>query len=692
MHILLENLLKQHFDGIENVPPAMLPFLQDLNNSLESHQNGQLLQTILDSMPFGITIIDYQKKILHANRSALDLMGYESQEEIRGHICHDTLCPAAEGQCPILDLDLDVDKSERFLFTRDKKTIPILKSVTPIIFDGQEVLLEAFVDVSERNKLIDEKQKAYKKRGELADSINTILKSLADQEDDSNLYQNITDLVQTLLGFERVQFFTFNPAGKNLRMVSISGDQDKIPPAQHSILPLKTGAVGKAAADRETKIASDLDLDLFQFPQMLMDGTQSQAALPVIIGGDVAGVLDVQSSQSNVFDQDTLLFLDILSQQISHFIENIRSRMEMLDQINELAVLQKMTSAQGWQSFRDLANLSSNRYLFDANLQTAVPVEDDFTSADDRDQNALRKSLEVRGEVIGSLGITSTPDEPLTPEEQQLLDAISSEVAEALERARLFETSQRSASELAILNEMGASFAQSLNEETITDTIYNYTSKLMETPQFYVALYDETEQVISFPYVVMDGVKVTEEHEYFDQWQPRSVGSGLTGYIIEKKVPILIDENAEKSLKELGLPYTQFGGETQSWLGVPMVIGDRVLGVISVQCETEANLYNRHHLDLLTTIASQASVAINNTRLFNIEQERAEQERTVRTITDRVRRGTSTQEILQIALEELSQVLNADISTIKLGQQEELIQPEDEEIDSDDRDDIVEIR
>ena len=104
-----------------------------------------------------------------------------------------------------------------------------------------------------------------------------------------------------------------------------------------------------------------------------------------------------------------------------------------------------------------------------------------------------------------------------------------------------------------------------------------------------------------------------------------------------------------------------------------MILGDRILGVISVQSETAPNLYNRHHLDLLTTIASQAAVAINNTRLFNQEQERAKQERTVRMITDKVRRGADTRSIMQIALEELSEVLHADVSVIQLGSQEQLL-------------------
>lgn len=678
MNSLVSQLIQQHFGSLEETPETLRPFLMELEGVLVRQYSEQNLQTILNSMPFGITIIDYQKNILHANQSALTLMGYEDVSEIRGHICHDTLCPAESGKCPILDLQMNVDRSERVLFRKDHSQVPILKSVTPILYNGEEVLLEAFVDISERKKLQDEKETAYQKRGKLANTVNTIVRALAQEERVADVYNLLTERVQKEIGFDRVQYFTFIPAGNNLRMVSTSGKGAAIPTAQKAILPLNTGAVGRAAASRTTRQADEADLQLAQHPQMLAQGIQSQLALPLFRGDHLMGVLDIQIAGKEKVDPDTVLFLETLTQQTSLILENIHARDEMMDKLNELSSLQRMTSSEGWKTFSDLANLSSPRFTYDTAMQTAIPLDNPNQMVADGNQQNIIKPLAVRGEVIGSLGITTDENHPLSAEEQNLLESISSEVAEALERARLFETSQRSATELAILNEMGATFAQALVEESITENVYTYTSKLMDTPQFYIALYDEAEKIISFPYVVMDGERVTKDHPYFGQWQPRPIGTGLTGYIIEHKVPILIDKNAETTLKELGLPFARFGGQTQSWLGVPMVIGDRILGVIAVQCETAPNLYNRHHMDLLTTIASQASVAINNTRLFNMEQERAKQERTVRTITDKVRSGTSTQSIMQIALEELSQVLDADISTIQLGKPEDLNHPSDE--------------
>lgn len=509
---------------------------------------------------------------------------------------------------------------------------------------------------------------SQEKRAHFAEIANTLVQELAEIQEIPLVIERLTSQVQKRLGFSRVNFFSLNRAANNLRLTAAAGKNVDLPKEQHAILPLNVGAVGKAAAFENTVVASSKDLNLTNPPDMLESDTKSQAAIPVIFGSQFLGVLDVQNNIDTKLDPDLVLSLETLCLHTAILLNGLQFKNEILERMDELSSLQRMASSEGWKSFREISSLKSNRFLYDQNLNSAVPLESEFQPVD-----PIKKPLQIRGEVIGTIGVSTDSDQPLSAEEKNLLESISSEVAEALERARLFETSQRSASELAVLNEMGAAFAQAENEEFITENIYKYASKLMETPEFYVSLYHEEEQMISFPYVVTQGERVIEGHPEFQQWYSRPVGTGLTGYIIEKKLPILIDSNAEKTLKELGLPFLRFGQETHSWLGVPIIIGDRVLGVISVQSEEVPNLYNRHHLDLLTTIASQAAVAINNTRLFNQEQERAHQERTVRTITDKVRRGTDTHNIMQIALKELSQVLDADIASIQLGSQEDLL-------------------
>ncbi|HKJ26269.1 MAG TPA: GAF domain-containing protein, partial [Anaerolineales bacterium] len=484
------------------------------------------------------------------------------------------------------------------------------------------------------------------------------------------LYQQLVDQLASKFDYPRVQLLTYNPAANSLKVVTAAGRDGHVPQTQAAVVPIGRGTIGKAG-ETNTAIAADApNIHYNDYPDLISPTIQSEYALPIATDQDLIGVLNIQSETPNQFDQDTKLFLETLTTQTALIIQTIKFKNEMRDQLDELSVLQRMASTEGWKTFDSTTTLSASRYIYDQNLQATIPVEDQKELSTNA---SLVKPLEIRGQTIGALGITTDQTQNLTREEKMLLESVSSEVAEALERARLFETSQRSAAELAVLNEMGNSFTQAQNEEAITDHIYTYTAKLMETPQFYVAFYNYDEEEITFPYVVMDGTRVTPEHPYYDQWLPKPVGTGLTGFIIKNQQPILIDDKVEETLEELGLPFRQFGGQTHSWLGVPMIIGNRVLGVISVQSEDTPNLYNQHHLNLLTTIASQAAVSINNTRLFQQEQERAEQERLVRTITDKVRRGTDTASILQVALQELSTILNADVSTIQLGTKDQLL-------------------
>ncbi|UCF91254.1 MAG: PAS domain-containing protein [Desulfobacterales bacterium] len=100
-------------------------------------------------MPFGVLVIGKDKKIRRANNAALTMMGCESENEIVGKICHKKFCPADMNQCPVLDLKNPLEKSERLLVAKDGSHIPILKTVRPIILDGEKVLLEAFSDITE---------------------------------------------------------------------------------------------------------------------------------------------------------------------------------------------------------------------------------------------------------------------------------------------------------------------------------------------------------------------------------------------------------------------------------------------------------------------------------------------------------------------------------------------------------------
>lgn len=110
------------------------------------------MTTVLENSLFGVAIIDKKRTIRWVNPVVCKLAGVESPDQIIGSQCSEYLCPAEQHECPILDKGQKLDNSERILRRSDGLTIPILKSVTEIMFEGEEVLLETFIDISDRNQ------------------------------------------------------------------------------------------------------------------------------------------------------------------------------------------------------------------------------------------------------------------------------------------------------------------------------------------------------------------------------------------------------------------------------------------------------------------------------------------------------------------------------------------------------------
>ncbi len=111
-------------------------------------ESEETLRRILDSIHSGIIVIDPKEHgIVDVNTYALRMLG-ASKEQVIGHKCHDFICPAETGKCPITDLRQTVDNSERVLLTIGKRRMPILKSVVPVMYKGREHLLESFIDIT----------------------------------------------------------------------------------------------------------------------------------------------------------------------------------------------------------------------------------------------------------------------------------------------------------------------------------------------------------------------------------------------------------------------------------------------------------------------------------------------------------------------------------------------------------------
>jgi len=164
----------------------------------------------------------------------------------------------------------------------------------------------------------------------------------------------------------------------------------------------------------------------------------------------------------------------------------------------------------------------------------------------------------------------------------------------------------RRVKELDSLRAVGQTLSASLDVETILRAIYDQAATLMPVQSFYIALYDPDTDEVSFPLAMENGERL--------RWQSRRAGNGLTEHILRTRAPLLIRGQVEPAVKALGLEH--IGRPAACWLGVPLMAGLEPLGVIAVQSLDQPEAYDASHQEVLSTIAAQAAVAIQNARLY----------------------------------------------------------------------------
>jgi PAS domain S-box-containing protein len=113
-------------------------------------ERKKYLDALLNAVPAGIMVIDAgTKQIVDLNKQAAELIGL-SKEEIVGRICHQFICPAESGKCPITDLGHTVDNAERVLLAHEGTKIPIIKTVRKVTLGDKEYLVESFQEIPDK--------------------------------------------------------------------------------------------------------------------------------------------------------------------------------------------------------------------------------------------------------------------------------------------------------------------------------------------------------------------------------------------------------------------------------------------------------------------------------------------------------------------------------------------------------------
>ncbi|GIK38704.1 MAG: hypothetical protein BroJett011_25370 [Chloroflexota bacterium] len=335
-----------------------------------------------------------------------------------------------------------------------------------------------------------------------------------------------------------------------------------------------------------------------------------------------AGLYDSQGNLVGAIEA----FRDITEQkQAEEELKKYRDRLEELvearteeleDRVRELNALQRLMSREGWQAFQSVRERATSAYLFDQTSVQATTMAELGLAHNGNAQKELAsqmtagngrliaRPLAVHGEFIGALGIQTEADEPLPPEDQAFLDAVAEQVAEALERSRLLEQTQKRAVEMETVAQVSTVISTILDTNQLLQEVADLTKTRFGLYHAHIYLLNETGDTLK----LAAGAGEVGRRMITEGWNiPLTHERSLVARAARSRQGVMVNDVRQNPdfMPNPLLP------DTAAELAVPIVVGDEVLGVLDVQADVTGR-FTSDDVRVMTTLTSQVAVALQN--------------------------------------------------------------------------------
>jgi PAS domain S-box-containing protein len=233
--------------------------------------------------------------------------------------------------------------------------------------------------------------------------------------------------------------------------------------------------------------------------------------------------------------------------------------------------------------------------------------------------------LAQAGRWVGLFVFTWDKPHEFSHREVEIYHTLMDLASPAVESHRLAKEAQTRLRDLAVLNELGQELTTRLSEKSVLEEIYRQASRLIDTSNLYIALYNPDRNEVSLAIEVIEG-RLTKPYA---TWRNKQ---GLSEYVIHNRTSVIAqDTYADWADEKWGGVYdraslAKLGVRVPlSVLGVPLLVGGQVLGMVAVRDFVNPRAYDEHDQEMLTAIANQTAIALQNARLFdNLERMVAE--------------------------------------------------------------------
>ena len=450
--------------------------------------------------------------------------------------------------------------------------------------------------------------------------------------DTEELLWNVSNLTKDRFGFYHTHIYLLNSDATGLVLTAGAGEVGRQMVARHHTIPvtLEHSLVARAARTQKSVIVNDVTRDLNFLPNPLLPLTIAEIAIPMIVGNRVIGVLDIQADEADRFSDQDIEVLSTLASQIAVAVENARAFEQISVYADTVAntpvgtYVYRAVDPEDAGAMRVMIANPASALISGIDSQAIIgkTYREVYPSVMDTELPGIYLKIAMEGGAVdlGELSLYSDYHEEERVFEVRAFSLPNQSVGvtfeDVTERKLQEQQIHKRANEMEVVAQVSAEATRTLDINELLLSVTNLTKERFDLYHAHVYLLDD------------EGKRLV-----------LSAGAGETGQIMmEQKhtIPISLEHSlvaraarsgegviANNITREQSFLPNPLLPETRSEMAIPMIVGNRVIGVLDVQSRY-VDYFSEQDLSVQLTLASQVAVAIENARSFQTLQKQQE--------------------------------------------------------------------
>lgn len=353
----------------------------------------------------------------------------------------------------------------------------------------QELNLNLENRIASRTAELELANQRNERRARQFEAIAQVTRATLSIQDENELLPRLAQVISEQFGFYHTGIFLLDESRENAVLRASNSEGGKRMLARgHALKVGQTGIVGYVTATGAPRVALDVGADAVFFNNPDLPNTHSEAALPLVVAGEVIGALDVQSTEANAFTKEDVEVLSILADQVSVAIQNARSFTQTQKLLEEAkrsvgeAIQESWRVLQTEEKYIGYRVSGSTLKPIDRPLETPQ-VSEAFTKGEIVTTSGKDASLAIpirlRGEVIGVMDLKMPGKHTWDPDEVDIARAVAERLSLAIETATLLQSTRRRAEIERLTSDISALIGSSSQFEIILKTAAQELSKAL---------------------------------------------------------------------------------------------------------------------------------------------------------------------------------------------------------------------